>query len=362
LSYIPEVISAHIQEAEFLFEQYLAGITSGEVRLESEKPWFAGLAARLNANLDGLSLNADIAWLELEPLLDEGASLQNEDHAGIFFVAAAIAFERGNVERIRRVLDQSASQAETLEAVAFAMAWQPWSMISFWAQKFIQSERFELAYVGLYVHLWHQQPVGALTISLYERLLAKAPDPSFLTKVLRLAVQTREVALVPVLRKLRQPESGLSPEQFLYLKARLLLGDTTALEALRLFVMSPGADQEAAIALVFSHLDADAARPWMRELQQVARSESGNRDRLLLQAIAALREKDLLPWVLKQMDKPELARLAGYAVACILGLDIETRGWVLDSEALDEQWLALEGDEMLPWPDAATIRSALGFG
>ncbi len=352
LTYIPEVMAAHIEEAEFLSEQYLAGIANGTPISEPDQVYLHDIANRLNANLDGLLLTPDISWKEIAPMLESGI-------ASIFFVASAVAFGSGDVERIKQVVDQSVADSYCLEAVAFGMAWQPWGKTVFWAQKFIQSERFELAYVGLYCHLWHKQIQGAAPASVFERLFAKDPEADFLRLVLRLVVQARDVAVVPVMRQQSQGlpvEGDLSETRYLYLKARLLVGDTTALSALKPFVTIPWDSREDAVSLVFSHLDAATAKQWLRDLQQLS-----DRDRLMLLAIAALREKDLLPWVVNQMAKPELSRLAGYTVGCILGVDIEAQGWVMDDSALDEKWLELEGDEMLPWPDMGAIKSALGI-
>jgi hypothetical protein len=345
-------MAAHIEEAEFLSEQYLAGIANGTPIAEPDQVYLHDIANRLNANLDGLLLTPDISWKEIAPMLESGI-------ASIFFVASAVAFGSGDVERIKQVVDQAVADSYCLEAVAFGMAWQPWGKTVFWAQKFIQSERFELAYIGLYCHLWHKQIQSTASVAIFERLFAKEPEAGFLTLVLRLVVQTKEISVVPVLRNLSVSKpiaDELSEIQFLYLKARLLVGDTTALEALKPYVTLPWADQEDAVMLVFRHLDSTTAKHWLRDLQQAP-----GRDRLMLQAIAALREKELLPWVVNQMAKPELSRLAGYTVGCILGVDIEAQGWVLDDEALDEKWLEIEGDEMLPWPDTSTIKSALGI-
>ncbi len=83
--------------------------------------------------------------------------------------------------------------------------------------------------------------------------------------------------------------------------------------------------------------------------------------RWVLLAIGAMNEKLLLPMVVKQMEHPELSRVAGKVFSQLTGIDLREKGWLLSDDAMDQQWLELEGDEDLEWPDVIQIKKAMNL-
>lgn len=348
LTYIPEIIESHIDEVSFLYEQYRTEIAAGD----DDQSYLRFLAKRLRANIDGLLLNHDVVWELVEPDLAGG-------DAEVFFTAGIVAFGAGHVQRVKQAVDLAEDEG-ALAAVAFSLAWLPWRHVQFWTDKFAQSERPELVYLSVYAYLWHRKKNVEDVGIYYPRLLASDVAPQVLSVTLLLVNLIQDISVVPLLRELSmslKTAGNASPEtEFKVLNTRLTLGDNTALIPLKDFLFEENALQEDAAELSFSYLQTVEAKGWLRELQEKITNK-----RLILIAIGALKERALLPWVINQMQEIELARLAGKTVGLILGVDIEEEGWVIDDEKLDEKWLEIEGDEMLPWPDRNQIKAALGL-
>ena len=95
-------------------------------------------------------------------------------------------------------------------------------------------------------------------------------------------------------------------------------------------------------------------------LQQLAQDKRHVRS--LVRAIGVAGDPFYVPWLIKQMDEPALARLAGEAFSLITGLDLA----YLDLERKppegvdfgpnddpDDDNVAMDEDDSLPWPDPA---------
>ncbi len=353
LSYIPGVIDAHIEEAGFLSQLYLDALKDQPV----DRDYLRSLSTRLRAHIGGLLLNILPSWERLVGEFTENGVFAEAD---AFFVGGVISFEGRRQADVVTLVNQSfdrgtSDQGEAFERLAFSMIWLSENAVYPWIQKFQVSSKPELAYIALYVNAWRNQNWLEDERALTQRLFNDRTPGWLLALATELILHGDGAKWVPFLRTLANGgESALSAAVYHSAAARLRFGDTTALEHLQPFVNAENPWREAATVLCFSHLDAQAGKDWLRPLQK-----SPGIERIMLLAIGALREKSLLPWVLNQLAKPELARLAGLSIARILAVDLEDQGWVLDDEAMDDAWLEIEGDEMLPWPDEKKIRTAL---
>ena len=188
-----------------------------------------------------------------------------------------------------------------------------------------------------------------LTRSLSEK---NAPE---LPLLLSIARKNNDTTILPILQQ-QSASEVLGDTQFQQLKTRLKLGDQSALLHLKSFVLSENDFREPALELAFSLLPKNEAKQWMGELKNTPDAE-----RYLLLAVGAMDEKPLLPWVVKQMEVPALARIAGKVFTQLSGQDLRKNEWIITDDSMDEQWLALDGDEELDWPNVAKIKQAMGL-
>ena len=340
LSFIPEVIQAHFDESAFLYGEFLA-------ETHSAKPntaYLNGVTERLNANLEGLLINLEAAW----PFCEEALA---QDDAGGFFTAAYLAFHSGELDKVKPVVEAGKLQTALLQAVAYGLAWHPWTKSGFWAEKFVAAKQAAIVSIGLFCFNIHKQPAPVTYASLLERTLA-ANEHAVSLNLLSSIQKNKDPSALSCLRNYTADD--LDEVYFQVLKTRVALQDISALSLLKPFVLTDNDYREDAIAICFSALEKQEAKQWVAELKQVPESE-----RWMLLAIAQLNEQSLIPWVVKQMAIPALSRIAGHAFCKLTGFDLRQKGWCLDDESLDAEWLHFEGDEELDWPDVAKIKQAM---
>lgn len=350
LKYIPAVIEAHVDEAGYLAQLYLTAMSDSPL----DESYLHNLATRLRGHVKGLLLNPGPVGTILDEREEEGGMLGEPEWV---FVSSLMAFNGRKVDQVKRLVDETTElgefdQGAALRMVAFSLVWLPENTVYPWMQKFGASERAELAYIVLFTNTWRNQSWVEDRSVLMQRMLSKSAPAWMIPLALGLMAQDEATDWVSFLRS--EDTAELEERRFRLAAARLAIGDVTALKTLKAFVDAPNDWREEAAVLCFSHLDTSVGKEWLRPLQK----EPG-RERIMLLAIGAMRERSLLPWVVNQLADPVLARLAGQAIGQILGVDLEEQGWALDDAELDDAWLALEGDEMLPWPNEPVIRQAL---
>ena len=342
-TFIPEIISAHFDEAAYLYSEFLT-----EVKALTQAPvYLKDVVARMEANLEGLTINATAASEFC------CAALEGED-AGEFFVASYLSFHSGELARIKPLVETAQSSTSLLEAVAYGLTWHKWELCGFWAAKFISAKQTAMAAIGLFCFNTYQKPLPIRFDDLLKRALGEV-EPVALPLLLAIAQKNKDVTLLPILQQENNLDA-LGELQFEQLKTRLKLGDQSALVDLKKFVLNDNAYRDSALELAFSQLEKNDAKQWIAALKQTK-----NAERYVLLAVGILNEQILLPWVVKQMQEPALARIAGKVFSQLSGHNLRKNGWIMESDVLDEQWLAFEGDEDLDWPDVVKITEVMGL-
>ena len=118
---------------------------------------------------------------------------------------------------------------------------------------------------------------------------------------------------------------------------------------------------EEAAKIALRKMSTKEALAWQSRLAQNADTL-----KLAIMGAGALGNPALMPWIIEQMNTPELARVAGEAFTMITGVDIAL-------EDLDGEWpegfeagpnddpedenVEMDPDEDLPWPNQALISS-----
>ncbi|WDE09508.1 hypothetical protein [Thalassomonas haliotis] len=337
---IKNVIDSHFDEANDCYTDLLATDNSRQFALYRHRQH-----QRLMANLEGLVLSGDYGWSLCRECLKSDAI-----SAGEHFVIAFLAFELNDIPCVKDMLGNAFANRDFFKATSDALCWRNWQQAQFWASQFSRSETINAQLLGLQAFRYHQKQAPLS--------LAKAVETSFngrqqaaLDFLLSDVITDKDIELLPVLTPFITGD--LSAGNFTLICKCINLQGFHLFDRLQPFISRENINQEKAVAFVFSRITEPKRSQWLNLLK--ARP---NAIRLLLIAIGAMAESRYLDWVIKQMDDPEHARLAGKTFSLLTGIDLDEKGWLLNDAGLDPAWLAYDFDEALDWPDKSQIIAA----
>lgn len=308
------------------------------------------LELRVQANIAGARMHGDDAWRICAKFLSIA-------DASEIFAAAQLAFRSYDLERIKAVVDAVEQNSALEQGLISALVWLPSDIAHPWQKKFLQSKYMPHKALALEVcRLRGEDPAGYL-----DRLLQREDclaAPKVLNAALRCVGEFKRHELQGLVERhlTTQGETG-----FWTLYTLILLGRSDLAEQLKSFVFA-GPCQSQAINIAFRVLKHDTARLWIREMVG-----ADIKKKWIIEAVQALGDPQVIPWLLGLMREPDLARLAGYAFHTITGIDlVENDLTIAQPESLEQQIereLANESGEMpsdehLPWPDVAKIARA----
>lgn len=312
------------------------------------------LETRIQKQIDGFFVDPEFAW---SLLLD---ALEFEE-AGEVFAAAVFAFRSLEVEKIKSAVNAGMISDETRVGLISSMAWLPRKLIDTWQSKFYQSK--DLSHKTL-----------ALSVSIARR---ENPD-EHLEKILKredckeiASLYAEAIKAVGVFKRIDLKEhvsQAVSHDdaqiKFWATWSAAMLGDRQYCEQLKPFVMEETALRNDAINLAFRCLPIPTAREWIKEL--IAQPENL---RTALKSVAVLGDPEAINWLIGLMRDTSHARLAGEAFSLITGIDIEANDLAHDLPDLedslpgdeganeDQDIIAMDEDENLPWPNADKIQA-----
>lgn len=341
---IPAVVSQHLEDVAALRGTRSVLLRSPHVELHR----LARLDERLNAHIDGMRVAGDegyrMAQCELErPWL------------GALFALAVLAVERGDTAQLHKLLALAEALPETPRALASAMGWVSAPALRGWTAPLLGSGQPWHVWLGLAACAAHRVDPGAA--------LAKAVaqvDTAQRARALRMAGQLGRADLLPALHQ--QLEDGDAACRTAAARSAVLLGDRSAgLATLRAAALDKDAPHLEALQLYLLAAPSDAARTTVREL--VA---AGAPLRTTIRATAWAGDVQAVPWLVKHMADLQHARVAGEAFSFLTGadlarLDLEIKGELPSvggpSDDPNDDDVALDEDESLPWPDVARIQA-----
>jgi uncharacterized protein (TIGR02270 family) len=145
--------------------------------------------------------------------------------------------------------------------------------------------------------------------------------------------------------------------------AALRLGDRTeSLRMLQALAIDPAAAGRAQRAVLSVVLKVSSPQRAQAMLGSIAKDEAAGR--LVIRGIAIAGDPHYVPWLMRQMSDPKLARLAGEAFSLITGLDLglldlelkppEGLGPGVDDEPANGN-VDVDEDDGLPWPDPVKV-------
>ncbi|HSV58244.1 MAG TPA: TIGR02270 family protein [Variovorax sp.] len=336
---LPHIVLQHAEESANLCSMRSVLITAPHVRLHALRR----LDERLAAHLDGLAVAGEFGWGLCEAALAEGA-------AGETFTACVRAIEDGNAAALEQVLAQAEALPTAHAGAASAFSWVSAQWLKGLTRGLLDSPSAFRRALGIVACVSHQvDPGGALVAALSD------PDPFLRARALHAAGECGRIDLRDACA------AALSDEEescrFHAAASLALLGRQDAAQAaLQRVAMAPGPHRRAALALLLSQGSPAQTSALLKTLFDDAGSL-----RALVQGIGFAGDPRFVPWLIERMADPKLARLAGESLCMITGLDMnaaDVAGQTPEAgaqEAPEEDEMALDEDEGLPWLDASKL-------
>ena len=312
------------------------------------------LDERIDSHLDALMLSIEQAWKYC--LL----SLEYEE-PGEVFTAAVIAFRSQEVQKIQHAVEVGLKNDDTLKGLVSALGWLPSELAHPWIKKFLFSKDINHKYLGISVCSVCRESPENFGMNLGELLQREdcISNVKLYARCLRLIGECRLHEFMPALNQaMKSNEAAVC---FWANWSALLLGNTAAVNNLRVFVMEEGPYQQKAIQLTFRVLPIDQGRIWIGSLL-----ENSSQIRNVIKAVAVLGDPHAVNWLIQLMQQANLACLSGEAFTTITGIDLEQ--YQLSKEGLDsirqsndpdgdldDEDIEIDEDENLLWPDASKV-------
>ena len=343
---IPAIVSQHLEDAASL-----RSVRSVLVRAPHVKLLQLGRAdERLLAHLDGLSVAGDEGYAMAQAALEVPG-------VGQLFVVAALALERRDTAQIDRLLALLPALPEASRALASAFGWVSPPLLRGLTARLLASPDPGARRLGIASCALHSvDPGPALAAGIAH------PDSALRATALGSAARVGRVDLLgDCIDHLGDDDPTC---RFAAGAAAVLLGDRQrGAEALQTLALAKDFSALAALQLHLLAADPGKARQLVRQL-----AAQGTALRTTIQAAGWAGDVQAVPWLIQQMADDRQARVAGEAFSFLTGadlalLDLERKppenveGGPTENPDDDDDNVALDEDESLPWPDGAKVHA-----
>jgi len=350
-SIIPAVVSQHVEEAASLRNLRSVLVRAPHVKLLQ----LGRLDERIAAHLDGVSVAGQAGAEMVQATLEQPG-------VGQLFVAAAGAIERRDSAQLSQLLALVGVVDDAECALASAVGFVAEDGLRGLTPQWLGSKTAVEQWLGVTACALHGVDPGQAL-----QQAASLSDTRVRVRALRTAGDLGRIDMLQTcLRHLSDSDATV---RHAAARSALLLGDRVAapraLEDMAFASAVPAALSRAALQLLVLATDPPSARALVREML------NGPLDRrqplrVAIEATGWSGEVCAVPWLIEQMEGPVHARVAGEAFSLITGADLT----LLDldrkppdepvagpSENPEDDEVALDADESLPWPDPARVRA-----
>lgn len=337
-SVISHIIDQHAEEAAFLWLLRHNAIYAPHYNLKD----LAKLDGRVEAHLDGLKIAGDYGW---------EACCNNLEHkeSSEVFAASLLALEGNDINRINKIYQVVEETPETLTGLISAIGW-------------IEPHHLQGKVSGLLVSknpLWRRAGIAACAIHRVDpgQFLDQAiqnDDPQLKARALRAAGELGRFDLkTAVLEQVNEQDSGIA---FWAAWSAVKLGDRgKALSSLQTMIIEGSEYSIKAMQMALLVLNLTDVKELLKALVQ-------NQDRIRETIIGAgiAGDPSYIPWLIKQMEVPLLAKIAGESFSFICGVDIAYQDLEGElpkdftagpTENPEDEEVDMDPDEDLPCPD-----------
>lgn len=341
---LDEVVSQHAEEASFLWLQRAHAVHAPHYSPKQ----FADLDERLAAHVDGLRVAGVEGWRFVEDALENGGPEE-------FFVAAVLALDAPDT-RFEALVSRVQAARAALPGLVSALGWASPRLSGSRIAALLGDPAPLRQYLGVAACAMHRHDPGAAL-----RGWLASPARAVRERALRAAGELGRRDLLPELRAaLAVPDARLA---FWAAWSAVLLGDrAAALDALAGHALRPGPNRTRALQVALQAMDPEAAHACLMRLAD------GPDGAARLRIIGAGFTGDVryVRWLIEQMSRPALARVAAEAFVAITGADFNLDGLETlppdgfedgPTDDPDDESVELPEDVALPWPDVSRVRS-----
>jgi len=326
----------HCDEAAFLWTLRIGMLSRPDISLAE----LEAVDLRIEAHLDGIRSSGKGAWEAGLMLLDKGG-------AGHAFLATTLALESKRRDRLVDVLTSVAKRPPDWSGVVSAFGWASRANLTGVVSDLLKSHVPALRALGLDSCAMHCVDPGLMLAE----SLTQQIDSTLRMRALRAAGQLGRVELLPACLDALNTEEVAQVAAW----AAALLGDR-GMSLERLSRRDTAPQMQALLPLL---LDIPSSNSFLKSL-----AAQDHKSRRLVRSIGLAGNTHYVPWLLKTMTDPALARLAGEAFCTITGLDLDAAGLVgkapngfevgPNDDPLDDR-VEMDEDSGIPWPDVARL-------
>jgi uncharacterized protein (TIGR02270 family) len=334
------VVSQHAEEAAFLWNLRNRAVGEPHYSLDD----LAALDERVEAHLDGLRTAGDVGWNFCKANLEL-------DGPGEVFAAAAIAFGAGDRARMLEALTAGCRVGTLRSGLISALGWLNYGSIGRWIDALLQAKLPAHRAIGIAACAIHRKDPGAPLIS-----ALSDDDPSSRARALRAVGELRRRDLLNLIRVHLQ---DLDPAcRFWAAWSLAIHGDRDGLINLSNWVGQGEPFERRALELSLRCMTADRRRQFVSTLARDPRSM-----KTAVIGAGIVGDPVAISWLIRAMESPVLARLAGEAFTMITGVDLAYHDLNHDpptassegERALVEEVLALDYESNLRWPSPTRV-------
>lgn len=322
--------------------------SQGENRRDYNQSDLDELSQKINAQLAGLEVYGEEAWVVCDDILDF-------EDSGEVFVAASVILgsrfdERDKSERMRKVVTAACAGDESFDGLVGAFKWRPFDESKSWIAKFLKSGNPVFSSLGVDICAAQDRDCGAMLTTLIEKKEVQE-NPDYFWRIVKAVGELRRKDLIESLLDFINAEDDRV--RFWSAWSCVLLGDLRGLESLKIFAKGDSFFSERALKLILRVMPAQDAKHFVKELA------AGDSSRAVILSAGILGEISAIPWLLQQMQEKITARLAGESFSLITGLEILNSEYETEAPAdlpiLEETSDMDSRDDDLPWPNANSI-------
>lgn len=338
------IVEQHAEEAAFLWLLRNAATYQPHYDLDD----LVELDERLEAHLDGLRIANDAGWKIAQEAL-------SWEEPGEVFTAAMLAFETLETGRFQLVLEVSMKKPELIRAFISALGWLSLDKTTYFIHRLLDDANAEQQSLGIAALAVHRVDPGY-------RLEHAIMDENIHLRTRSLRA-TGELGRQDLLQKvLSQCQAKDGATRFWAAWSATLLGHRQeALETLKPLSLPSSPVSYQALQVLLRSLDFKEASHWLKIIAQHPQSL-----RHLMIGMGILGNPDDIPFLIRQMEVPQLARIAGEAFTLITGLNLENEDLEGDepegfevgpTDHPEDETVDLDPDENLPWPHPILIQA-----
>lgn len=316
------VLAMHAEEAPFLWGQRRLAVEEAHYTLDA----LVRLDDRLRGHLEGLRVDPEAGQRHVRHAL---ATLDT----GVVFMAGALAFQDDAPAAVRNAFAAASALPDGLKALASALAWHADDASLQWCRQLLASATPAHRVVALDALRLRRSATASEVID----GIADA-EAAVRAAAARAAGDCRLTASRAALSSL---QTDVDPAcRFWATRSLTLLGDSEAALRLASLCGQPAWGWRAA-QLSLRALPLSRSRDVVRGL--LALPGAGT---LAVAAVGIIGDPQSLPWLLEQMEQPEMARVAAEAFSHITGLDLVRE----DLAEEEPDGLTLPASDTLPTP------------